>query len=112
FDLSPATQLTSLLGREQDRWDEVDELLKSLEGRFNGNPERIKLVACALAHKGDYKALEQQYAEGIRLQPKAEELYTELGKLLFRNGETDRAVRVFMSFPGLKDQKTKPVELS
>jgi hypothetical protein len=112
FDLSPATHLASLLGSDQNRWDQVDELMKSLEGRFNGNPERIKLVARALAHKGDYKALEQQYAEGIRLQPKAEELYTELGKLLFRNGEADRSAKVFMSFPGLKDTKTKPVELS
>jgi hypothetical protein len=112
FDLGPATHLVSLLGKEQNRWDQVDELLQSLEGRFNGNPERIKLTASALARKGDYKALEQQYAEGIRLQPAAEELYTELGKLLFRNGETDRAAKVFMSFPGLKDRKTKPVELS
>jgi len=109
FDLRPATHLAWLLGKEQNRWDQVDELLKSLEGRFNGSPERISLMASALARKGDYKGLEQQYAEGIRLQPKAEELYTELGKLLFRNGETDRSAKVFMSFPGLKDLKTNEI---
>jgi len=112
FDIGAAKHLAWLLGKVQNRWDQVDELLKSIEGRFNGDPERIALMASALARKGDYKALEQQYAEGIRLQPNAEELYKELGKLLFRNGEADRSAKVFSSFPGLKDTKTKPVELS
>ncbi len=70
-------------------------------------------MAQSSARKGDIPAAERYYAEGIRAQPTAERLYTELGKLLFENGAQERAARVFMSFPGLKNPaEMNPVGLA
>ena len=86
--------------------------MKSLDGRFNGNPARVKLMAQSSIRRGDRQAAEQYYAEGIRVQPEAQDLYAALGKLLFENGAQEKAARVFMSFPELKNKTNHPVALS
>jgi len=111
FELNPVAYLVSSLGNEK-RWNELDELFKSLDGRFNGHPEHTKLLAQSSLRKGDRKAAEKYYTEGIRLQPQAKDLYTGLGHLLFENGAQEQAARVFTSYPGLKNRNINPVALS
>jgi hypothetical protein len=112
FDFTPVRQLKYLLGDIRRRWEEFDALLGSLGERFEGLPERIELVAQASQRKGEIQLAEKYYREGIRLQPNGENLYSELGALLFENAEDDKAARAFMSFPGLKRQSANAVGLS
>ena len=112
FDIYPLTYLEWWLGRVQKRWDKVDELLKSIDGRFKGEPELVKFMAQSALRRDDIRAGERYYTEAIQLQPDVQDLYSDLGKLLFENGAGDKAAKVFMSYPGLKDGSANPVHLS
>ena len=112
YEISPVTYLEWSLGQVKKRWDDVDALMKSLDGRFRGNPQQTKLLAQSSLRKGDLQAAEQYYSEGIRIQPETQDSYAALGKMLFENGAPEKAARIFMSFPGLKSRASNPVGLS
>jgi tetratricopeptide (TPR) repeat protein len=102
FEFDPVDRLEWSLGRVKKQWHEFDEVLKSLEHRFVGHPRRVKMMAQASLRRDDFAATEKLYREGIRSQPQDEELYTQLGKLLFESGQAQQAADVFTSYPGLK----------
>lgn len=112
FEIEPLAYLEWVMGQLYKRWQDVDALMKSVDGRFNGNTVHTKLLAQSSVRKGDLKSAEQYYMQGIRLQPDAEDSYTALGKMHFENGASDKAARVFMSYPGLKSRAGNPVGLS
>jgi len=113
YDFTPMDRLEWSLGQVKNRWDDFDQVLKSLEQRFAGHPRRVKMMAQASLRKGDVQASEAQYREGIRAQPDDEGLYAELGKLLFENGEAQKSSDVFLSYPGLKKRgQVHPVGLA
>jgi hypothetical protein len=114
FDFTPMERIEwVLLGRARNRWDEVDQLLRSIEHRFVGHPERVAMMAQSSLRRGDVQAAQNHYREGIRNQPGNEQLHAELGKLLFENGEAQKSADVLMSYPGLKSRSgINPVGLS
>ena len=111
FDFSPMVELEEKLALWR-KLDEFDALLKSVEHRFAGNPKRIEMLAKSSLRRGDARAAEKYYREGIRDQPMDRSSYTALGDLLFRIG-AEQASSVFMSYPGIgKPAEVNSVELS
>jgi hypothetical protein len=104
FDFTPVEQLEWSQGQVKKQWAQVDDLLQSIERRFVGHPDRVAMMAQSSLRRGDAQASERYYREAIRSQPGNEQFYTELGKLLFENGEPGKAADVFMSYPGLKNR--------
>jgi tetratricopeptide (TPR) repeat protein len=113
YDFTPMDRIQGLLSQVQNGWDDFDQVLKSVEQRFVGHPRRVKMMAQASLRRGDLQASESHYREGIRVLPEDDELYSELGALLFENGETQKSFEVFMSYPGLKKRgQVHPVSLA
>lgn len=113
YDFTPMDRIQESLSQVKNGWDNFDQVLKSVEQRFAGHPRRVKMMAQASLRKGDVLAAESRYREGLRVQPDDETLHTELGKLLFENGEAQKAADVFLSYPGLKKRgQVNPVELA
>jgi len=112
FDFNPIEKIESAL-RRRKQWDQLDQVLGSLENRFVGNPKRVQLMAASSLRKGDARAAERHYREGIRAQPMDQDLYAKLGRLLFEEAAPEKAAKVFMSYPGLgKPSEVNPVDLS
>jgi tetratricopeptide (TPR) repeat protein len=99
FDFSPVTQLRWLVGELGHDWSAFEEILKLIEGRFAGNPQRVLLFAKESERKGDIRTAQRYYREDIRSQPGHWESYMDLGKLLFEEGDVGGAAKVFMSYP-------------
>jgi tetratricopeptide (TPR) repeat protein len=113
FDFEPVRQMEWSQGQVAKQWNEVDELLKSIEDRFKGHPKRTELMAQSSVRRGDAAAAERFYREGIAAQPGDTSLYSQLGKLLFEGGAVQRSAEVFMSYPGLKNRSgVHPVGLA
>ncbi len=100
FEFGPVSHLTEWLRAMGNKWDEFDEVLKSIENRFAGNPQRAQLMAKNSARKGDVRAAAQYYRESIKSQPEQWRSYMDLGKVLFEEGNVDEAAQTFMSYPG------------
>jgi hypothetical protein len=100
YDIYPVTSIESAL-RESGRWPELDQFVASLGDRFSGEPVLTKIMAQSAARTGDIAKAEKYYREGIRGEPGAAWLYSELGKLLFEAGRDDSSATLFMSYPGL-----------
>jgi len=108
FNFDPVFQLAerSAMG---NKWDEVDEVLKSVEKRFVGNPRRAQLMAGISARRGDVQDAQRYYRESIKAQPEQWQSYWDLGKLLFEEGDVEKAAQTFMSYPAFtktSDQNT------
>ena len=99
FDFSPVTQLRWLVGELGHDWSAFEEILKSTEGRFAGNPQRVSLFAKESERRGDIRTAQRYYHVNIRSQPGHWESYMDLGKLLFEEGDVGGAAKVFMSYP-------------
>ncbi len=113
FDFQPVTDLAWSYGELQKKQDKVDELLKSIEGRFAGHPARPLMLAQYRLAKGDVAGAERYYREGIRLQPGDWSGYFELGRMLFEDGKTSKAAELFGSYPGFTPgAKQNPVAVS
>lgn len=112
FDFSPVDQIIKSLGYQQ-QWDQADVILRSLENRFAGHPQRVQLMAESSQRKGDLAAAEKHYRDGIRARPSDEASYQKLGQLLFESAAPEKAAGVFRSYPGLaNDSDANPVSLS
>jgi tetratricopeptide (TPR) repeat protein len=99
FDFDPVTYLAWAFGEFGQKWDKVDQLLRSIDNRFAGNPERAPYLAKEAARKGDLKTAQRYYQEDIKSQPRRWKSYMDLGKILFEEGEADKAAKLFMSYP-------------
>jgi thioredoxin-like negative regulator of GroEL len=100
FDFGPVSELTGILAAMGNNWDQFDEVLKSIENRFAGNPKRAQLIAKHSARKGDVRSAQKYYQEAIDSQPGQWQAYMDLGKLLFEEGNVDKASQTLMSYPG------------
>ncbi len=99
FDFSPVTQLRELLGEQRGDWSQFEEVLKSIENRFAGSPQRVLLLARESARKGDIRDAQRRYREDIKSHPGHWQSYADLGKILFEEGNVGKAAQVFMSYP-------------
>ena len=112
-EFGPVEQLSHLLGNNLKQWDKVEELIKSIEGRFAGHPRRAVLMARNSLRIGDTQSAERHYRDSIWAQPGYWESYIDLGKLLLEDGNVAEAGRLFMGYPGFKKGSTEhPVTLS
>ena len=107
-DVSALAYLEWAIGEPQS-WNEIDQILKTLEGRFQGNPDMVRALAQSAVRRGDSQAAERYYADAVSGKPAAQELYMDFGSLLFSNAAGEQARRVFMEFPGLKSGRENPV---
>ena len=112
FDLTPVVLLAGYFDMAK-QLDKVDELAKSIEGRFRGHPKRAVMLAKTSLRKGDVPSAQRHYRESIEAQPGYWQSYMDLGKLLFEEGNVGETARLFMSYPGFKKGSTEhPVALS
>jgi Tfp pilus assembly protein PilF len=93
----------------QGKWEEADRFLGSLGQRFAGNPQRALWLAYRATRKGDLEAAKRHYREDIKSRPKRWEPYSELGRLLFGQGQIEEAAKVFMSYPGFANPSDEDV---
>lgn len=90
-----------------------DALLKSIEGRFAGNPVMYQLLAKNSIRNGDVRSAEKYYRESIKIQPITWQAYIDLGKMLIEQGQLARAAKLFMGYPSFKKgSKDNPVGIS
>jgi hypothetical protein len=110
---APVEQLSHLLGNNLKQWDKVDELIKSIEGRFAGHPRRAVLLAKNSLRIGDVQGAQGHYRASIEAQPGYWDSYLDLGILLLEDGNVAEAGRLFTGYPGFKKGSTEhPVGLS
>lgn len=86
----------------------ADDLLKSIESRFNGFPGKNKLLAKDAAQRGDTKLAERLYRDNLKLYPALWGSYGDLGDLLFRRGEATASAKVYLAYPGFKSGSDEP----
>jgi hypothetical protein len=101
-DFTPVTQLSWGFGESMNDWGRVEELLKSIEGRFAGNPALPLLLARISARNGDFASAERYYREGIKAQPRNWTAYLDLGRSPLERAEVAKAAQVLMSYPGFR----------
>ena len=99
FDFYPVTLLSWTFEQMDKNWGRVDELLKSIDDRFAGNPQRTLLLAQNSVRKNDMASAQRYYRENIKSQPRYWQAYWDLGKILFEDVDVTKAAQVFMSYP-------------
>lgn len=93
--------------------DKFDALLKTIEGRFQGNPILYPLLAKNSYRKGDSLSAEKYYRESIKSNPLSWQAYMDLGSLLIEQGQLAQASKLFMNYPAFqKDTNANPVHIS
>ncbi len=102
IDITPVERLAYMLGEVQNKWDQVDELLKSIGDRFAGNANLMILMAQSSERQGDLQSAERDYREGLKIHPRDWQPYREFGKLLFEAGKSAEAERAFLGYPGFR----------
>jgi hypothetical protein len=90
-----------------DMPEEVERLLRSIENRFHGHPERALLFAENARKRGDAATAERHYREGIEAQPHGWSAYLKLGTLLLEEGDEEKAAKAFLSYPGFKHAESE-----
>jgi hypothetical protein len=106
-EFQPVANLNDLLGNILKQWDKVDELMKSIEGRFLGHPQRAVLMARNSLRNGDRQAAARHFRSGIQAQPGYWPPYMDLGILLLEDGNIAEAAGMFMDYPGFKGRSTE-----
>lgn len=102
FVLSPARYLMSMATTEVPDEEALKGLVKSMEGRFIGSPERSDILATIETKRGNLEAAASYYRESIQISPSYWDSYRELGRILFRTGEIAEAAKLFQSYPGFR----------
>jgi tetratricopeptide (TPR) repeat protein len=105
-ELEPLRSLVWQLGL-QKKWDQVDEVFRSIGGRFAGHPGLPVLQAKNSMRKGDLDSAERSYGEALGIQPDAWEARKELGTLLFERAQVAKAAELFTAYPGFKKGSTE-----
>lgn len=101
-EVSALSSLFSLYRRFYPLEKRATELLKSMDGRFIGAPQRYALFASDAVERGDLVAAQGFYRDNIRVNPLYWRSYEALGTLLFKAGDVDAAGKVYLSYPGFK----------
>jgi tetratricopeptide (TPR) repeat protein len=108
-DFYPVTLLADSYGDSA----KVDVLLKSIDGRFAGNPELPLRIASEAIKLGDTESAKKRYREVIAMYPGYWPPYSGLSKVLLDAGDTEGATalfRAFQPFKSLKDEN--PVSIA
>ncbi len=82
------------------------ELLKSLEGRFIGNPDKYFYLADASRLRGDTADMEKYCREAIKVQAIPWWPYEMLGRSLIQKGQLQEAQALFLTWPGFNKDAT------
>ena len=77
-------------------------LLKSIEGRFNGAPQKNELLADAALSQGDRKSAMAHYRSNAERLPGHWNSIFQWGKLLYQDGEAREAARVWRMYAGFR----------
>lgn len=77
-------------------------LLKSIEGRFNGAPQKNELLADAALSQGDRQAAMAHYRSNAERLPGHWNSIFQWGKLLYQEGEVREAARVWRMYAGFR----------
>lgn len=88
--------------REHPDKGQVGDLLKSIEGRFMGSPQRNALFAHEALLVGDTRAAEAYLRDNIKLSPGYWASHETLGRLLLESGDVNAASKVFHSYTGFR----------
>ncbi|TAK63888.1 tetratricopeptide repeat protein [Methylobacter sp.] len=112
-DFKPFSYLYYEYTRPPKQDDKFNALLKSVEGRFQGNPALSLLLAQNSSNNGDIQAAEKYYRDSIKAAPLSWDAYIELGNLLIEQGQLEQASKLFMNYPAFqKDTNANPVRIS
>ncbi len=76
----------------QKKYNSAIGFLKKLQKKEDFNERFYRLLGICYDVSGDAKKAEKTYLQGIKAHPFGGELYTEMGGLQYRKGNTDRAV--------------------
>ena len=84
--------------------DAQQQLLKEIEGRFKGAPERPNFLA--LRQPGASGSVDKlsMYRDAIRANPRAWENYLRAGKAAIEKGDYAQASKLFLSYPGFSER--------
>lgn len=95
----PVLHLANHYGDNQNQWQKVDQLVRSLDKRFAGHPGRALLLAKSSTRQGDFPGAERHYRDAIAGQPSNREARWELGTMLFEQAREPAAAEVFSAYP-------------
>ncbi|MGZ8161031.1 MAG: tetratricopeptide repeat protein [Methylobacter sp.] len=101
-DFKPFSYLYYDYTRPPKQDDKFNALLKSVEGRFQGNPDLALLLAQNSSDNGDIQSAEKYYRDSIKAAPLSWDAYMELGKLFIEQGQLEQASKVFLDYPYFK----------
>jgi hypothetical protein len=96
----PLHEIEFLLSGIQHKDAEFGEVLKSVEGRFEGNADLSTLRAKNSLKLGNSKAAEMYYREAIKSQSISWEPYMQLSELLLHEGRVEASAKAINSYPG------------
>lgn len=92
---------------------EMTALLKALDGRFNGAPQKNALLAQHALRGGNRKAAEEYHRANTRLAPAYWRSHDYLGHALFERGELREAATIWLAYAGFGDDSEEhPVEVA
>lgn len=113
IDASPLRRLHGLMVGIYKESAKFSEVMRSVEGRFQGNPDVMVMKAELSAALGDSAQAVTHYRASIAAQPNHWDSYFALGRLMFEDGQINEASRLFQSYPGFKKgSRENPVGLS
>lgn len=81
----------------------IDALLASLNGRFNGSPQKNELMASEAQLRGDTASAARYLRENTKIAPHYWPSFSSLGALLLREGRVQEAASVWQSYPGFRE---------
>ena len=79
------------------------EFLSQLKNRFHGSPSLYELLATASENDGDLKGAEQNCRKAIESLPEDWTAYKNLGAIQIKQGEFEKSLTTFMSYPPFKE---------
>jgi tetratricopeptide (TPR) repeat protein len=102
--------ITNLAGNTREL---RDEMVRQIQGRFIGSPERGIFLADQRLLNDDLQGAEDLLRENINLAPNVAASYLKLGKLVLQSGQPTEAEKIFLSYPELHDRRTEnPIAIS
>jgi tetratricopeptide (TPR) repeat protein len=76
------------------------ELLRELEHRFNGHPQRVQVLAGARQDADDPEGADSVFTDAISSGSTDWEPYRRIGTALAKSDKPDEALKVFLKYPG------------
>jgi len=101
-DFYPVNELQFLMVRIRHKPEEMQSVVRAIEGRFGGCPERDIFFAKMSVKKGDVEVAASHMRKGMADAPRDWRAYSMLGTLYLKQGQPEKSARIFMSYPGFR----------